>query len=66
MSREQKTPIGSRWQLKDDSRVFVVIERKPFGNMVIKQEGRAYFGYPKQQELLTRWTLLPKLESKPA
>lgn len=58
MSKEEKAPIGSRWQLSNDSRVFVVIEKKPFGKLVIKQEDKAYFGYPTQQNLLLNYKRL--------
>lgn len=59
-SREQKAPIGSRWQAHGDSRVFVVVERKPFGKLAIKQEDRFYFGYPNQKELLQNFNRLPE------
>lgn len=58
-SREQKTPVRSRWQFANDERVFVVVERNPFGRLVIQQEGRAYFGYPTQRSLLASATRLP-------
>lgn len=58
-SREPKTPVRSRWQFANDKRVFVVIEQKPFGQLVIQQEGRAYFGYPTQRSLLANATRLP-------
>lgn len=58
-NREQKTPVRSRWQFANDDRVFVVVERKPFGRLVVQQEGRAYFGYPTQRNLLAIATRLP-------
>ena len=63
-SREQKAPIGSRWQAHGDTRVFVVVERKPFGKLSIKQEDRFYFGYPNQKELLQNFNRLPEKSGK--
>lgn len=59
MSKEQKAPIGSRWQAKGDGRVFVVTERKPFGQLTIKQEDRSYFGETRQRDLLATFSRLP-------
>lgn len=56
-----KTPVGSRWKATNDSRVFVVIERKPFGKVDTRQEGRAYFCSMKQSDLLACFTRLPNL-----
>lgn len=54
MGTQAKAPVGSRWTFKTDTkaRVFVVIERKAFGALDIKQEDRAYFGNSTVSDLL--------------
>lgn len=64
MSREQKAPVGSRWQAKGDCRVFVVTQRRPFGQLTIKQEDREYFGETYQKIFLKTFTRLPDPPSK--
>jgi hypothetical protein len=59
MDREQKCPIGSRWQIQGDARIFVVTERSFFGKLTIKQEDRAYFGEMQQRNFLQTFTQLP-------
>lgn len=56
-----QAPVGSRWTFNTDTtgRVFVVIERKPFGGVEIKQEGEAYFGSVSLRSLLATATRLP-------
>lgn len=44
--------LNSRWQAPGDNRVFVVTEKKPFGQMVIKQEDRHYYGETTKQQFL--------------
>ena len=65
MAREQKCPVGSRWQPSGSDRVFVVTERKPFGQLVIHEEGRAYFGDTKQRVLLASFSRLPVTKIEP-
>lgn len=38
--------LNSEWTKKDgsDPRIWVVIDKKPFGRLTIMQKGRAYFG----------------------
>ncbi len=62
MAREQQCPVGSRWQAYGSDRVFVVTERKPFGLLVIQEEGRAYFGETRQRDLLAAFSQLPEAE----
>lgn len=56
-------PVGSRWKSswkpEASDRVWVVIERKPFGRLVIQEEGRAYFGETYQRMFLESHTRLP-------
>ena len=66
MSREQKCPIGSRWQVKNGARVFVVIERKPFGILGLQEEGRAYFGESRQCDFLLSFRRLDRAEPSTA
>ena len=50
-------PVGSRWSANNcPSRVFVVLERKPFGRICTQEEGRAYFGEIQQKQLLASFT----------
>lgn len=61
---EAKAPVGSRWKAKLETkgRVFVVIERKPFGVVEIKQEDRAYFGRTTLKGLLANFERMPLLD----
>ncbi len=60
MSREAQCPVGSRWKPNNGSpRVFVVIERKPFGKLETQEEGRAYFGETRQRDFLRNFTRIP-------
>lgn len=52
-------PVGSRWITETSDRVWVVIERKPFGRLCIQEEGRAYFGEAYQRMFLLTHTRLP-------
>lgn len=54
-------PIGSRWKTGNSDRVWVVIERKPFGKLGIQEEGRAYFGETHQRMFIESHTRLPEL-----
>lgn len=49
-----KIEVGSRWQFKTETkgRVFFVMEKMPFGRLMIKQEDRAVTGECTQTELL--------------
>jgi len=49
-----KIEIGSRWQFKGETkgRVFFIMEKIPFGRLLIKQEGRAVTGESTQKQLL--------------
>lgn len=59
MARESPCPINSRWRSKTGGpRVFVVRERKPFGVLVMQEEGRAYFGETRQRDLLASFERL--------
>jgi len=56
-------PVGSRWSAKNcPSRVFVVLERKPFGRICIQEEGRAYFGESQQKQFLANFTRIGRAE----
>lgn len=48
--------LGSKWKWKNDARVWVVIERKPFGRVDLKQIDRAYFCEVQQKSLLQNAT----------
>lgn len=52
-------PVGSRWRAGTSNRVWVVVERKPFGRLGIQEEGRAYFGETYQRMFLESHTRLP-------
>lgn len=56
-----QAPIGSRWTFNTDTtgRVFVVIERKPFGGVEFKQEDNAYFSSITLRSLQATATRLP-------
>lgn len=57
MAREVQCPVGSRWKPNSGSeRVFVVIERKPFGKLETQEEGRLYFGETRQSDFLKSFT----------
>ena len=46
-----------RWKPHTGSqRVFVVIERKPFGKLGTQEEGRLYFGETRQCDFLGNFT----------
>lgn len=48
-----QVPIRSRWAFVGDaSRVLVVLERKPFGLIEYREEGRACFGSCRQSDLV--------------
>jgi predicted type IV restriction endonuclease len=53
MSREPKCPIGSRWQNPKNGRIWIVVERYPFGRLMVQEEGRAYTGEPMQRDFIT-------------
>lgn len=55
MSKAAAVAIGSRWASKD-GRVWIVLERLPFGRLEIQQEGRAYFGTTRQKDFLLSFT----------
>ena len=55
MSKPALVAINSRWKSKD-GRVWVVLERKPFGVLEIKQEDRALFGWTRQRDFLFNFT----------
>lgn len=59
MSKPSPVPVGSRWQANGTNRVFVVIERLPFGRVLTQEEGRAYCGEAQQKVLLSNFTRLP-------
>lgn len=50
---------GGAPTFESPDRVRVVIERKPFGRLVIQEEGRAYFGETYQRMFLESHTRLP-------
>lgn len=59
MSKPALVPIGSWWSSnRSPARVFIVIERLPFGRVCIKEEGRAYFGESQQKQFLANFTRL--------
>jgi len=55
MGKPACVAIGSRWVSKD-GRVWIVLERLPFGRLEIQQEGRAYFGTTRQRDFLLSFT----------
>ena len=59
MGSKALAPIGSRWGTPSDNRVFVVVERKPFGRLCVQEEGRYYFGYPYQRMFIKSHIRLP-------
>lgn len=59
MGRPAKVPVGSRWKTEKSDRVWVVIERKPFGRLRIQEEGHAYFGEAYQRMFLESHSRLP-------
>lgn len=63
MSKPALVPIGSRWSAnRCPSRVFVVLERLPFGRVCIKEEGRAYFGESQQKQFLANFSRLDEAQ----
>lgn len=58
MAKQSAAPVGSRWQANGTTRVFVVIERLPFGRLLTNEEGRAYCGEVQQKVLLEKFTRL--------
>ena len=57
MSREQKTPVGSKWKKKtgtDDGKIFniTIVERNPFGKLVALNQSKTYMSFPTQKSLL--------------
>lgn len=65
MGSKALAPIGSRWEALSDNRVFVVVERKPFGRLCVQEEGRPSFGAYTHQRMFVKFhTRLPdKAES---
>lgn len=61
MGKPALVPVGSRWKSNGSDRVWVINERKPFGRLVVQEEGRAYFGEPDQKMFLQSHTRLPDL-----
>jgi hypothetical protein len=59
MGKPALVPVGSRWRMGTTNRVWVVIERLPFGRLGIKEEGRARFGETYQRMFLESHTRLP-------
>lgn len=60
MGSKALAPIGSRWGTSSDNRVFVVVERKPFGRLCVQEEGRPSFsGYTYQRMFVESHTRLP-------
>lgn len=66
MSTQAQAPVGSRWQYKGDTRVFIVIARKPFGIIDTKQEDKAYFGTTRLRDLLAHAIRLPGSDKRTA
>ncbi len=59
MGSHVKVPVGSRWKTEKSNRIWVVIERKPFGRLEIQEEGCAYFGETYQRMFLESHSRLP-------
>lgn len=66
MSKPPPVPIRSRWQARGTNRVFVVLERLPFGRLLIQEEGRAYTGETQQRALLAKFERLPDAQGQAA
>ena len=68
MAREAKAPVASRWQLKREAkgRVFYVLERMPFGKVLLMQEGRAVSADSSVKDLLINFNRLEGKAQLPA
>jgi hypothetical protein len=60
----EKITIGSRWKEGNSPRIWVVVEKKPFGRLVIQEEGRAIFGEMYQRMFMDSHTRLPLLTNE--
>jgi hypothetical protein len=59
LGNPEKITKGSRWKAENTNRIWVVVEKKPFGRLVIQEEGRAIFGEPYQRMFLASHTRSP-------
>lgn len=68
MTREAKAPVASRWQLKRETkgRVFYVLERMPFGKVLLQQEGKAVSADSSVKDLLANFNRLEGKAQLPA
>lgn len=56
MGQAAKVAIGSKWKWNNDERVWVVIERMPFGRIFLKQIDRAVTSEVQQRAMLAHAT----------
>lgn len=68
MVREAKAPVASRWQLKRETRgrLFYVLQRMPFGKVMLMQEGQAASSDTTVKELLINFGRLDGQAQLPA
>ncbi|WP_277757455.1 hypothetical protein [Achromobacter denitrificans] len=55
MGKRTVVELNSRWRSKD-GRIWVVLERKPFGLLEVKQEDRFLFGITRQRDFVANHT----------
>lgn len=64
LGNPEKITKGSRWKAENSNRIWVVVEKKLFGRLVIQEEGRAIFGEVYQRMFMDSHTRLPLLANE--